>query len=141
MLFNDLVSLDPWVEMDKLRREMNRLFEQNVGGNIKGFPLVNIWTKDDVALITAELPGYNSKDINLSVISDELTIKGTRKPVELKEGQQYHRQERAFGEFERTVRLPFAIESSKVTANFNNGVLTITLPRAEADKPKSIPIK
>jgi HSP20 family protein len=141
MLFHDLMRVSPWEEVDNLRSEMNRLFDRVSHSGAKAYPAVNIWTQDDSVLVSAELPGYDPKDLNLLVVSDELTIKGIRKPIELKADEQFHRQERGYGEFERTVRLPFVVESEKVSARFLNGILTITLPRAEADKPKTISIQ
>jgi HSP20 family protein len=127
-------------EMDTLRQEMNRLF--NVVSPVdRQFPLVNLWTDTDNALITAELPGYNSKEIDISVVGNELVLKGKREPIQVKDTDCCHRRERRFGEFSRTIRLPFSVETEKVNAQFKNGVLHITLPRAEIDKPKKISIK
>lgn len=130
----------PWHEMDDIRQEMNRLFNRALGEQ-KEYPAVNIWTNPESAIVTAELPGYDHNDINLSVVGDVLTISGRRIKQDLKEGQQYHREERGAGRFERSLRLPFLVDNEKVEANFRNGVLQINLPRAESDKPKKIQIK
>jgi HSP20 family protein len=140
MYFRNLMSIDPWREMDGIRHEMNRLFNRAIDEN-KEYPAVNIWTNQESAVITAELPGYDPKDIGLSVVGGVLTISGKRVKQELKEGEQYHREERGAGNFERSVRLPFLVDNEKVEANFKNGVLQINLPRAESDKPKKIQIK
>jgi HSP20 family protein len=75
------------------------------------------------------------------VVGDTLTLSGTRRPDELQEGERYHRRERTSGHFSRTFQLPFRIEDKQVEAVFEKGVLHISLPRAEADKPKKIAVK
>jgi len=142
MNLNDLINLNPWREMDRIQRQMNRLFD-NAWTPERGrtYPALNMWTNEETIKITAELPGYNPHDIHLSVSGSELTIRGNRPGYELRQDETLHRQERVFGEFERTIRLPFEVESDLVEAKFQNGVLNITLPRAEADKPKKIQIK
>lgn len=141
MLLQDLMSMNPWREMDRIREEMNRLFNGISRPTTENFPAMNVWTNQEEAIITAELPGYQIKDLQLTISKDELHIKGSRKPEELQEGMQLHRQERNYGEFERSVRLPFLVDVDKVTARLENGILKLTLPRAEADKPKKISIQ
>lgn len=132
---------DPSREIESLRREMNRLFARTSPWEAPEFPAMNIWVRDDDALVTAELPGIDAKDLDISVIGDTMTLSGNRKADELKEGESYHRQERGSGSFARTVRLPFKVEADKVSAKYERGVLQITLPRAEEDKPKKIQVK
>ena len=105
------------------------------------YPAMNVLTDRDSAVVTAELPGVNLEDIDISVEEDTLTLSGDRQPDELDEGATYHRQERRYGTFLRTLRLPFRVEAEKVDATFKKGVLSISLPRAEADKPRRIAIK
>lgn len=131
-----------WNEMDRLQREMNRLFEPFAG---KGrgpneFPAVNIWTGEDEALLTAEIPGVDPANIEVTVKEDTVTIRGARQPEELKEGETYLRRERGAGTFVRSFELPFHVESSAVKAHYMKGILQLTLPRAEADKPRKISI-
>jgi HSP20 family protein len=102
---------------------------------------MNVWANPDGAVVTAELPGVNPEDIDVSVVGETLTLTGSRTPEELKEGEKYHRRERGQGKFTRTFQLPFPVEADKVEAVFEKGVLHISLPRAEADKPKKISIK
>lgn len=136
---------NPWQEIDRVQREMNRLFSSLYGSSrtqgAPSFPAMNVWTNPDGAVITAELPGVNPDDIDISVVGETLTLTGSRTPQELKEGEKYHRRERGYGKFTRTFQLPFTVEANKVEAVFNKGVLHISLPRAEADKPKKITIK
>ena len=140
--FGSFVS--PWREMDRLRREMNRLFADlpaSSGAAAPGYPAMNVWTNENGAVITAELPGVAADDIDISVVGDTLTLSGNRQPTELPEDAVAHRRERGAGRFSRVFRLPFPIESDKVEAAFENGVLSVTLPRPESDKPRKIAIK
>lgn len=141
MDFRDVFTMDPFREIEQLQREMNRLFNGVTAASRRAYPAVNIWTNPEAAAITAELPGYTPQDVHLSIVGDTLIIKGSRPKPELKSGEQYHRQERYYGDFERSLRLPFAVDSNKVEARFKNGILQILLPRAEEDKPKKIEIK
>lgn len=142
--FFDYGVTSPWREMARLQREMNRLFDafSLAGGRTApSYPAMNVWTNDEGALITAELPGIDPDDIDISVVGDTLTLSGSRQPEELQEGETYHRRERSFGKFSRTFQLPFQVEADQVEASFKNGVLSISLPRAEQDKPKKIVVE
>jgi HSP20 family protein len=133
-----------WQEMDQLQREMNRLFDSTSKGhlfNSPSYPAINIWANDDSQMITAEMPGVKPDDITIDVTGDALSISGERNLDEVAKDANYHRHERSYGSFNRTVQLPFMVDTNKVEAKFTNGVLLITLPRAEADKPKKIEIK
>lgn len=137
--------LSPWREMERLQREVNRLFADSValsgGRTAPSYPAMNIWSNEEGAVVTAELPGVNPDDIDISVVDETLTITGQRNPHELKEDEKYHRRERRFGKFSRTFQLPFKVEADKVEALFEKGVLHLSLPRAEVDKPKKIAVK
>ena len=133
-----------WQEMDQLQREMNRLFDSTSRGRVlsaPSYPAINIWTNDDGQLITAEMPGVHPEDINIDVNADALSISGERKPDDVAKDANYHRRERGYGAFSRTIQLPFMVDTNKVEATFKNGVLMIRLPRAEVDKPKKITVK
>jgi HSP20 family protein len=133
-----------WGEMERLQREMNRLFASAANAEdacAPTYPAMNVWTSQDQAIITAELPGVDPNDIDISVTGDALTVSGTRHADELPEDAVYHRRERGCGKFTRSFQLPFPVESSKVEAAFDSGVLQIALPRLEADKPRKIAIK
>jgi len=123
-----------------MQAEMDRLFQSVNDSYAPGFPAVNVYTKDDEAIVAAELPGVSADAIDISVLDDTVTIKGARAADALPEGARVHRHERGSGEFSRTVRLPFRIEPGAVDAKFENGVLEITLPRAEADRPRRIAV-
>jgi HSP20 family protein len=145
MIWNDVMrTLDwePFTELRRLQHEMNRLFgEGNGGGSARQFPPVNVYTgKDDVQVIV-EVPGVDPELIDISVLGDTLTLSGARKPEELKEGEVFHRQERPTGEFLRTIELPVRVNPDKVEARYASGILRVTLPRAEEDKPRQIRVK
>jgi HSP20 family protein len=138
-------GLSPWREMERLQREMNRLFSEMSRGQrltaAPSYPAMNVWTNENGAIVTAELPGVDTTDIEISVQNDTLTLRGSRQPEEMQEGETYHRRERASGSFSRTLQLPFEVQADEVGATFSKGILSITLPRAEADKPKKIAVK
>jgi HSP20 family protein len=139
----DFWAIDPWQEVERLRREMGRLFTGVLPAawTERVFPPVNIWTGRDDAVVTVELPGVDPKSIELSITGDTLALAARREADEVKEGGTYSRQERPTGDFNRTVQLPFRVEADGVEARYAKGVLTITLPRLEADKPKQIAVK
>lgn len=132
---------NPYGEIERFQKDLNRLFSDFNASPQCPFPAVNIWTNDNSAIVTAEMPGLENKDINLSLTDQNLVIEGSRKRPSLKEGENVHRQERSFGNFKRSIRLPFPISADRVKASFKNGVLTIDLPRAEEDKPRKITIQ
>ncbi len=132
-------TYSPWSVMDRIQREMNQLFDDSYRADRFRYPAVNMWTDDNSAVVTAELPGFSKEDIDISILDKNLTLKGKR-DLDSEEAT-YHRQERMNGEFERTVELPYPVEVEKVKADFNRGILTVTLPRAKADKPRKIEIK
>jgi len=129
-----------WREMARLQDEIGRAFTRE-GEPATTFPAVNVWASQESAVVTSELPGVEHQDMELSVVGDTLTIRGKRNPEQLQEGNSYHRRERGWGNFVRTVQLPFRVEPDEVSASFTNGVLNITLPRASADRPRKIQVK
>ena len=132
-----------WQEMDRLQREMDRLFRATSTNRLGtgGYPAMNIWSNEDKAMITTELPGIDLDDIDISVVGDTLTLSGRRVPEELDEDARYHRQERGFGKFTRSIKLPYTVDGDRVEATYKRGVLSISLPRAEADKPRKIQVR
>jgi HSP20 family protein len=133
-----------WQELDRLQREMNRLFDNYSGERQRmapGYPALNVWTGTDSAVMTAELPGVDPESIDISIVGETLTLSGQRPQEELPENARYHRQERGYGRFTRAFQLPFLVDANGVEARFEKGVLEISLPRAEADKPKKITVK
>ena len=132
-------SADPFEDLRGLHQEVDRLFRgfPREGGT---FPAVNIYGNDHELVLTAEIPGLDPKDIDIQVQGDHVTVKGERKAEEVTGDVTVLRNERERGPFARTFRLPFDIQSDKVGATFHQGVLRVTLPRAEATKPKQIDV-
>jgi HSP20 family protein len=128
-------------EMDRLQTEINRLFSADRPAAGAGFPAVNVWSGEEGLAVAAELPGIDPKDLDVALDGDRLTIKGNRPAPEAKEGRVLHLQERGRGEFARTFQLPYAVDADKVEARYEKGILHLTLPRREQDKPKRITIK
>lgn len=127
-----------------LRDEMDQLFGQYfpevTGGQGTLYPALNLWEDDGHFYAEAELPGFSIEDLELSVVGNALTIKGERKPDEKKDGF-WLRRERLFGPFSRTVEFASPIDADKVEASLKHGVLTVTLPKAEAARPRKIEVK
>jgi len=132
-------------QYDLLQNEMNRLFDSFFGrqkpSRHGSFPALNVSQDNDNLYVNAELPGIDVKDIEINVDSETLQIKGERKLAEADKGVRYHRQERGSGVFNRTLHLPFPVNTDKVNAEIKLGVLTITLPKADEAKPRKINIK
>jgi len=132
---------DPINEMRRLQREMNRLFSGVGQAASYDFPPINVWLGENEAVVTAELPGIDPAKLDISIIGDSLTLGGLHESEKADLEKNYHRQERSFGPFRRSIMLPFQVEADKVEASYEKGVLQLTLPRAEAEKPRKIAIK
>jgi len=105
------------------------------------FPAVNIWNGAEAYVLTAEIPGIDPDKLEVSIVSDTVTIRGSRAPLTLKEGETYHRVERGHGQFIRSVKLPKPLDPDKVEARYAMGILNLRLPRAEAEMPRKIALK
>ena len=132
---------EPWNELRAVQREMSRLFDLSSRAGTGEFPSVNVYTKAGDTVVTAELPGVDSKEIEISVEGSTLTIRGNRKPDAMGEDTTLHRQERGTGTFVRSIQLPYATDPEKVEAKYERGVLRIGLPIAEKEKPRQIAVK
>ena len=136
----------PMATFDELRREMDRVlnsFARSGNGRSFGmgtYPPVNVWEDGQAFYVEAEIPGVDIKDVELQVVGNELTIRGKREAC-CGEDATFHRRERATGEFGRTVTLPTEVNSDKVEAVLKDGVLTVTLPKAEEARAKKISVK
>jgi len=120
---------------------MNRILLRWVSEPSYDFPAINLWVTPDKSVVTAEIPGVNPDEVEISIVGKSLTLRGSRKTDELEKDNSYHRRERWHGKFSRTIELPFNVELDKVEARFSKGLLSITLPRVEAERPKKIEIK
>lgn len=117
----------------------NRALTRREERNAHRGPAFNIWASEEGAVMTSEIPGVDLESLEISVAGRDVSIKGTR-VEESAENEKVVRRERGKGTFERSFQLPFQIDSSKVEATLNNGVLEVSLPRAENDKPHKITI-
>jgi len=116
--------------LDWLREEMEPSY----------FPPMNVWEIGENILVEAEVPGLKIEDVEVSFDNGELTLKGEKK-FEAKENAPLHRRERVYGAFNRTLTLPWEIVGDRVSAELKDGVLTVTLPKAEASKPHKVAVK
>lgn len=143
-------ALAPWTGMTSLRREMDRLFDRffdwepgwetlEVGG--EWAPKVDLSETKDAYVVRAEIPGVEQKDVQVSLQNELLTIKGEKVKEKEEKDEHHHRTERSYGAFARAMRLPAAVDASKVAASFKDGVLMVTLPKTPAAKGTAIPIK
>jgi HSP20 family protein len=123
-----------------LQEHLDSLLSVEDGASCPSFPFLRVWVSEHSALVEVEVAGVEPSEVELSVMNEALTLKGERGGEKLAEGETFHRQERGTGQFAKTIQLPFKIDAEKVEANFNNGLLSITLPRAEEDKPKKITV-
>lgn len=152
-----------WPPVDDLRREIDRLFEDFTGGaSLRPFrsasqklepifrsgfsfaaPAVDVVEKDTAFELTAELPGITTNDIDVSMKDGSIVIKGQKEAEKEEKSKDYYLHERQYGSFERSFAVPEGVDTSAIEATFNNGVLTVTLPKTmEAQKPaKKIEVK
>lgn len=142
-----LMRWQPFEELMSLREAMDRLFEESIvwprswlAPAAQTFAVDIYETKDDV-VVKASLPGVKPEDVEVSVVGDTLTIKGEVKEEKDIKEENYIRKERRYGSFCRSFTLPVSVNADKATAEYENGVLTLTLPKAEEVKPKTIAIK
>jgi HSP20 family protein len=137
-----LWDFNVWREMERLRGEMNGLFA-NVGrtSGSTSYPLVNVYDDVENVVVTAELPGTIKEKVNISFADGSLTVSGKQEPLLNVKNMAIVRQERSVGAFEKTLRIPTKVQTDKISASFSNGILTITMPKAEEAKPKTITIE
>lgn len=139
-------SMRPAFEPERLQLELNQLFNSflNRGERVwrsSVFPALNVSEDENNFYASAELPGIDPNDLELSIEGDALTLRGERKASEPAGKVNYHRREREVGKFRRVLTFPVKIDADKVDARFKNGVLTLTLPKAEEAKPRQVAIK
>ncbi len=141
-------ALTPWTGFGSLRKEMDRFFDRFGDWEMPELrpfgewsPVLDFSETKDAFVVNAEIPGIEPKEISVSLESQMLTIKGEKKQQKEEKEEQYYRAERSYGAFMRSVRLPAAVDGSKVTASFKNGLLTVTLPKAPGTKGTMIPVK
>lgn len=132
-------------DFDQIRRDMMRAFDalttEHRGDNPGVFPPVNLTQDNDKFYLSAEMPGIAAKDLSISVLRNRVTLSGKREIPRENERASYHRKERAEGSFSRAVTLPAPVDSERVEARYVDGILHLTLPKAEEAKPRQITVK
>jgi HSP20 family protein len=136
-----------WDEVSSARREMDRVFDrffgQPAGTQAVWMPAVDVRESNDEIRVTAELPGLKSEDVTVTLENGVLSISGEKKQ-EVQEGKEdgnYYLFERRYGRFERSFTLPRTVDADRIKARFEDGVLTVTLPKAENAKPRRVPVE
>ena len=144
---SDLWNWSPVEQLSTLSQEINRLFDSPFGEFTRHMELLNgrmpaldVYEDKDNLIVKAELPGMKREEIDISFHDGTLTISGERKYDEKNEGAETYRAERFFGKFHRTLTLPKPVQSDKAKATYQNGILTVTLPKTEEAKPKQIQV-
>jgi HSP20 family protein len=140
---------EPFKEMVTLRNAMDKLFEDSFvrptswifDGEGRGTVALDMYQTANDVVVKASLPGFKPEEVDISVTGDTLTLKGEHKEEKETKEEDYFYRERRYGSFSRTVTIPVGVKSDKAEATFENGVLTLTLPKEEEAKPKQIKIK
>ena len=141
----NLVKWEPLTELSSMRRHMDHLMDSFFGmENIKKdlwAPNVDVTETEDEIVVRADIPGIEEKELSISLSGDNLIVKGERKEEKESKGKHFHRIERAYGSFQRTIPMPVAVDAEKIEAECNKGVLEVHLPKKEEAKAKEIPVK
>ena len=132
----------PWEELHRMRQQLDQMFDDSPQQRVSAgvFPLINLSEDQDNYYIRAELPGVKGEDLDIQVTGKNLAISGERKIAAEEASAKYHRREREAGTFSRMIVLPGEINSDKVEANLENGILNIVVSKAEIAKPKQISV-
>jgi HSP20 family protein len=136
----------PFSDFEQVRREMVRLLDTFAGdtfGDSRAgvFPPVNITQDADNYYVRAEVPGIKANELTLSAVRNRVSLAGKREIPRENERVSYHRKERAEGSFNRTLTLPTEVDAQRVDARYADGILTLTLPKAEETKPQQITVR
>jgi HSP20 family protein len=146
----NLTRWEPVRETMTLRDAMDRLFDDaftrpfslmREGGSTWSSPAIDMYQTDNEVVVKAALPGIKADEVQINVTGDLLTLKGEVKREEEKKDRSWHVREHRWGAFERSITLPTGVISDKAKADFENGILTVTLPKSEEVKPKVITVK
>ena len=145
----NLVRWEPFRDLTDVRSAMDRMFYRGFTRpwrvvrweSAEAQPPVDLYETDDAVTVTAALPGVKAEDIDISITGTTLTIKGETKDENEEKDQNYYRQERRYGAFQRVITLPVKVEADKASATFEDGVLTLELPKAAEVKAQTIEVK
>ncbi|MFN3531077.1 MAG: Hsp20/alpha crystallin family protein [Candidatus Brocadia sp.] len=146
----DLMKWPQLPTISSLQSEINRMFDRFFRGwELPEFgvetgawmPPIDLSETADKVTVKAEIPGIDPKEVDISIQGNTLRIKGEKKEEKEEKGENYYRMERCYGSFSRSIDLPTSVDPNKVTAEYKNGVLEITMQKKEEVKPKQIPVK
>ena len=142
-----LIRYNPWREMSSLQRQLNRLFDDALSpthwddfGNLSQLPAAELTETEDAVHLKLEVPGMESKDLDIQVTADQVSISGERKEESKSEDKGVTRSEFRYGKFSRVIPLPVRIQNTSVTAEYKDGILNLTLPKAEEEKNKVVKV-
>ena len=142
-----LVRYNPWHEMSSLQRQLNRLFDDaltfdNLGewSNLSKIPAAELTETDEALHLKLEVPGMEAGDLDIQVMADRVAIAGERKSETQSEEKGVSRSEFRYGKFSRVIPLPVQIQNTNVTAEYKDGILNLTLPKAEDEKNKVVKV-
>jgi HSP20 family protein len=147
---SNLTRWEPTRDTMTLREAMDRLFDDAFtrpfsimrdGGSNWSSPAIDMYQTDNEVVVKAALPGIKSDEVQINVTGDILTLRGETKQEEERKDKSWHMREQRWGAFERSVRLPTTVVADQAKADFENGILTVTLPKSEKVKPKTITVK
>ena len=143
---SNLTRWEPVREMMTLREAMDRLFDDAFtrplsSRGVSTIPAIDMYQSGDDVVVKASLPGIKAEDVDITVTGETLTLRGEFKQDDEQKETSYHIREVRSGSFQRAILLPTDVQANKAKADFENGILTITMPIAEEVKPKSITIK
>jgi len=141
-----MIRWEPFSELMSLRQAMDRLFEDSMVTPSRSFGAavtmpMDVYQTDNEVVVKTGLSGVKPEDVEITITGDTLSIRGEKKADEKVKREDYIYQEHRYGSFSRTVTLPGGLDSSKAEASFENGVLTLTIPKSEQVKPKQIKVK
>ena len=137
-----VIRWDPFREMTQSQSQLSKLVDQVWGGRQESWlPAIDVFDTKDAVVLKAELPGMNPDEIHIEVEDNVLTVRGERRFEEKVDEDRYYRVERRFGSFQRSLALPQGMRPADINANYEDGILTITVPKVEEEKPKRIEIK
>ena len=138
-----IIRWDPFREMTQVQNQFNRLVDQVWGRQDREswLPAVDVYDRQDAVVLKAELAGMDPDDIQIEVEDNVLTLKGERKFEEKVDDERYYRVERRYGSFQRSLALPQGVKPEDISAGYEDGILTVTVPKAEEEKPKRIEVK
>ena len=140
--------LDTMTSLRRLNSVLDEAFnswpfhsEENGALTSSWLPACDVFEDKDAVKIVAEVPGVNPEDVKISLENNILTLRGEKKQQAEEKSERVHRYERTYGTFERSFSLPSSVDPDRIAANYANGILTVSIPKAERARPREIPVK